>query len=188
MADEQPPISKLMYGIKFRLQPNVNPAQRRKSQWNYTCCHSYCYNTCIHYKSKVKEHVERKHKEQWKRYTDPTENVPEEEDYVPMDEDTADMMQMTGELGADPALDDDDMNRTPQGGQVSLDGATPTRSTGEAAMQVSHIFCTVQLPVPVFSDGIPCTPTAPCDSLVIVTSILSYLLHATPSSHQHATT
>jgi hypothetical protein len=187
MADEQPPIFKLMYGVKFRLQPNVNPAQRRKSKWNYTCCHSYCYNTCIHYKSKVMEHVERKHKEQWKRYTDPTENVPEEEDYVPTDEDAADAMQMAGELGADHALDDDDDgNQTPQG--VCLDGATPTRSTGEAAMQVSHIFCTVQLPVPVSSDVIPCTPTAHCDSFVIITSILSYLRHSTPSSRQRATT
>jgi hypothetical protein len=134
------------------------------------------------------EHVERKHKEQWKRYTDSTENVPEEEDYVPTDEDAADVMRMAGELGADHALgdDDDDMNQTPEG--VCLDGATPTRSTGEAAMQVSHIFCTVQLPVPVSSDVIPCTPTAHCDSLVIITSILSYLRHSTPSSHKRATT
>jgi hypothetical protein len=142
---------------------------------------------CIHHKFEVKEHVEREHKEQWRRYTDPIENVLEEEDYVSTAEDAADKMQMAGELGADHARHDDDMNQTPQGGRVSLDGPTLTRSTGEASMQVSHIFCVVQLPRSVFCVVIQCTPTAHCDSLVIITSILSYLLHATPQSRHRAT-
>jgi hypothetical protein len=143
---------------------------------------------CIHYKFEVKEHVEREHKEQWRRCTDPIEKVPEEEDYVSTAEDAADEMQMAGELGADHALHDDDMNQTPQGGRVSLDGPTLARSTGKASMQVLYIFCIVQLPRSVFCVVIQCTSTAHCDSLVIITSILSYLLHTTPSSRHRATT
>lgn len=142
-----------MYGIVFKLQPNENPAQRKKSKWNYTCCEPYCYGTCIHHKFKVKDHVRRQHKEEWTRYSDPSQYIPDEEDYVPTAEGAADEIQVAGELGAEHALVSDDINQVPQEDQASLDGPTQPCSTSQAAMQVPHIFCTARLPGPVFSEA-----------------------------------
>jgi hypothetical protein len=39
MADEQPPIFKLMYGVKFRLQKNVNPRTKEKKSMELHMLH-----------------------------------------------------------------------------------------------------------------------------------------------------
>jgi hypothetical protein len=81
MADK--PFRKMMYGIMFTLEEN--PAEKRRSRWKYTCCGLDCRSPCIHYKFKVKHHVENKHPHEWEKYAQGL--VPEEArvDEVPLE-------------------------------------------------------------------------------------------------------
>jgi hypothetical protein len=68
MADQQPEEFRMLYGVKFKKQPNRDEKSSKRSRWTYTCWGSNCRCPCIHYKFLVKKHVQNKHAQEWEAF------------------------------------------------------------------------------------------------------------------------
>lgn len=133
MADK--PLLKMMYGIVFKV--DENPAEKRRSQWKYTCCGEDCGGPTIHYKFKVKNHVELKHPREWEQYAEGL--VPDE---VWLEEEP---LEAPAAVGA-PEVDFDIAIQVPLKNPCFGKDPSPSPSIGDIAMQVLIRFSDCKYP------------------------------------------